>query len=204
MAALSKNRDTGVVAGKIIQLTVATGKTIYAGALVAINTSGFAEPAADAADLKVIGRANRAGAAGDTIPVQVDVFAYDNSVSSAVALKDVGSYCFVEDDQTVSTSGGTNSIVAGLVRGVQGGQVYVDTAANPDSASAGAAAGTTAGETAGAAAVAAAGNVRLVESAPTKANDEGVKGDMFWDSNVLYLCTAEDTWIKCDLASSWD
>ena len=203
MAALSANRDTREVVGALVSLTVEDATTIYAGALVAVNASGKAVPASDASGLKVIGRAEHQ--TGEKLPLLVKrgVFLYANKDNDLLTVADIGSYCYVADDQTVQATVNSNGIVAGLVRGVTADGVYVDTTMNPDGATAGAAA---AASTVGAAvasavaiAIAAGGNVRLVE-APDAADSDGVKGDIAIDAASIYLCIDTKTWVKADLA----
>jgi hypothetical protein len=221
MTALSANRDTREVVGALSSLTVKANTSIYAGALVAIDATGEAVPAADAAGLKVIGRAEHAAVGGYGLLVKRGVFLYDNHSGDPLAVADIGAYCYVSDDQTVQASANGNGVVAGLVRGVTPDGVYVDTTMNPDGSAAGANAGESAGASAGAAAVtaalaaegsiaiaiasaiAAAGNVRLVEP-PASANADGVKGDLAIDATDIYLCTDTDTWVKAPLAfATW-
>ena len=57
-------------------------------------------------------------------------FLYKNSSSTAaIAAADIGGVCYVADDQTVSKTGGTNSIPAGLVYDVESKGVWVLTGA---------------------------------------------------------------------------
>lgn len=115
-----------------VSLGVAATTTIYAGTLVARNSSGFAVPAADSAGLVVVGRAEEtvvnSGSAGDkSIRVKPGIFGYANSATNAVAADDIGKPAFVEDDITVATAAGTNAIVAGKIIGLADGEVIVDT-----------------------------------------------------------------------------
>lgn len=213
MSALTTSRDTREIAGSLLQLTVKDAKTIYAGALVAVDATGYALPAADAANLRVLGRAEHGAAAGEKIMIKRGVFLFDNNSGDAVDAADIGGYCYVADDQTVQATANSNAVVAGLVRGVTADGVYVDTTLNPDGATAGAAAGAAAiaadlaagsstikaaATTIAGNAVAAAGNVRLVD-APATANSDGVKGDIAIDAGAIYLCTATNTWVKATL-----
>lgn len=140
--ALTKPRDTREVVGDLFRGTVAAGETIYAGALAAINATGYIVPASDTNGLRVIGRAEHSAAAGESVLLKRGVFMYGNE--DGIADGNVGSYCFAANDQSVKKSG---DCPAGLVRGVTADGVYVDTTLNPD--------GATAGATAGAAAIAA-------------------------------------------------
>ncbi|MEM8954354.1 MAG: hypothetical protein AAGD22_09410 [Verrucomicrobiota bacterium] len=132
MAAATEDRDTARRSGNIIPIDVAAATTIYNGTLVANDASGNAVPASDAAGLQVQGTAteqadNATGVAGD---IQVEVtrepVLMDNSVTNALDKSHVGTDCYVEDDQTVSSSGGTNSIVAGRVLEVTEDGVWID------------------------------------------------------------------------------
>lgn len=229
--ALTKPRDTREVVGDLFRGTVAAGETIHAGALAAINATGYIVPASDTEGLRVIGRAEHSAAAGESVLLKRGVFMYGNE--DGIADGNVGSYCFAANDQSVKKSG---DCPAGLVRGIsEDGEVYVDTRMNPD----GATAGTTAGAAAiaadlasdsstikaaalvqGAAAIAAdledaestikaanlnaAGNVRLVDAPPATPAADGVKGDIAIGDGAIYLCTATNTWVKATLLfDSW-
>lgn len=135
MSAATTEIDTPSRAGLGINVPVAASTIIYGGTLVAMNSSGYAVPASDAAGLKVIGRAratvdNSDGDAGDlSIEIDRGVFRYDNSETHALAITDIGANAYVEDDCTVGHDGGTNDIVAGLVVDVDADGVWIDTTA---------------------------------------------------------------------------
>ncbi|WP_027185685.1 hypothetical protein, partial [Desulfovibrio inopinatus] len=109
---------------------VAADTVIYMGSMVAVNSSGYAVPAADAAGLTVVGVAfaradNTGGAAGDvSVIARRGVFGLALSAANAPTNADVGSV-YVEDDQTVSTDGGVNSIAAGNLVGVDSDYAWV-------------------------------------------------------------------------------
>lgn len=125
MAALTAGRATAWQDGDIVVLPVKAATTIYEGGLVAVDSSGDALPAADAAGLKVVGRAEEyvvnAGAAGaKTIKVRrgCAIWLANDTVSAVTKAHLHGlAIIYVKDDQTVSSGTGTNSIVAG--RGLQ-------------------------------------------------------------------------------------
>jgi hypothetical protein len=128
--------DTPKKAGILAQFGVATNTRIWAGTMVALNSSGYAVPAADASGYTVVGRAaktvdNRTGqtGAGDngalTIDVERGVFGWASSTITSDA--SVGSICFVADDKTVTSSGGSYNIIAGTVVDYSDGKVWVDT-----------------------------------------------------------------------------
>lgn len=129
----SSTVDTHERAGENISLPIAADTRIWQGALVARDASGRAVPAADAANLRVIGRAeqtvdNTGGDAGAaTITVKRGVFGYANSVPAAVTQAHVGSPCWVEDDETVASDDGDHNVYAGMVVALEGSIVWVDT-----------------------------------------------------------------------------
>ena len=127
------DRNTPWKDGEIIVLPVAGSTTIEAGHMVAVNASGYAVPAADTAGLTVIGMADEAvdnsgGAAGD-LHINVrrkKVFGFENDSASPVETAALGKDVYVKDSITVSSSGGTNSIVAGKCVGLEDDLVFVE------------------------------------------------------------------------------
>jgi len=132
--ALTRERDTSEIANgaKQLALPVKGNTAIYQGALVAIDTNGFAIPAKKAENLTAAGRAEETvvnnGADGDAvICVSRGVFVYDNTqtqtnkITPAHILKP----CYIEDDQTVTTLA-TGSSVAGLVVRIDNSGVAVE------------------------------------------------------------------------------
>lgn len=121
MAALTAGRSTEWQDGDLIVIPVAATTTIYDGSLVAVNSSGDARPAADAAGLKVVGRAeeyvaNTGSAGAKTIKVRRGcAFWWANDGTNAVTKAHCHGLAsvYVKDDQTVASAGGTNSIIAG-------------------------------------------------------------------------------------------
>ena len=130
MAALTKNRSTPERVPALRQFESAG--EIYAGALVALNSSGKAVPASDTAGLRVLGRAETRAKTGEMVTVRSGCFLFKNgSSTAALATADTGGVCYVIDDQTVGKTGGTNSIAAGLVYDVENRGVWVLTGAQP-------------------------------------------------------------------------
>jgi hypothetical protein len=128
MAALSADRNTEkLVADQTESYPVAASTKVYAGALVALNTSGYAIAAASTAGLKVVGVSteqvdNSTGADGDlNIEVQTGVFEFTTSGGS---VDDVGKPVWVTDDNNVTLTPG--NVLAGIVhRYVSATSVYV-------------------------------------------------------------------------------
>ena len=133
MAAATAQINTPERQGKVTAYPVAASTKIFAGTLVALDSSGNAVPASDAAGLRVIGLAqedadNSAGLAGALkVATKNGVFQLNNSTGDAVDANDKGKICYVEDDNTVSETGGTHKVKAGRVLDVGADGVWVDT-----------------------------------------------------------------------------
>ena len=97
------------------------------------NAAGFLTKGATALNGIGLGRAeqtvdNSAGAAGAaTVEYRRGVFPFANSGGGdLIAQGDVGKLCWIVDDQTVAkTDGGGTRSRAGLIDGVEAGQVWV-------------------------------------------------------------------------------
>ena len=68
MSALTEARDTREIAAGGIhytrEFTVASGSTVYAGGITAVNSSGKAVPATSAGAIVVVGRAENTASGG--------------------------------------------------------------------------------------------------------------------------------------------
>lgn len=133
MAALTADRNTPRREGDVLSLSVAAGKTIYAGALVARNSNGHAVPGKTEAGILGIGRAeaqadNSSGEDGAlSVEVRKGVFRFDNSSGAErITSADIGSGCFIVDDRTVAKTGGEGArSAAGTVFDVDAEGVWV-------------------------------------------------------------------------------
>jgi len=133
MSAATASVNTPQRPGEVVEaVPIEANTSVYVGTLGAINAAGNAVPAADAAGLRVMGRCegtvgpgitgldavNNPGAAG---AVQANfrrgTFLFNNSVADPVVAADLGKVVFVEDDNTVNHTGGTNHIKAGVFLG---------------------------------------------------------------------------------------
>jgi len=122
MSALSAARNTREVycnASAIHRVKeVAASTTIYPGSICAVNASGKAVPASDTAGLIVIGRCEEV-LTGGRIIAKSGVYVFDNGASTeALDATDINAKVYVVDDHTVGAVGGTNSIVAGVMRDI--------------------------------------------------------------------------------------
>ncbi|SDX88468.1 hypothetical protein [Nitrosomonas halophila] len=132
--ALSADRNTPMQDGELVNVPVATSVTIHAGALVALNASGFATPGAVATTLTYLGRAeervdNSGGANGaQTVNVRrKKAFKWKNHGADAVVQADLGKNCYIVDDETVAKTSGTSTrSVAGKVIGIEADGVWVE------------------------------------------------------------------------------
>lgn len=129
--ALIKGRNTPYRIGDKISLPVAAGKKVFEGSIVVVNAEGYAEPATKAENLTSAGRAevyvdNTNGANGDvTVLVRRGCFLFNNSSTAAITQAHVLKDCYIEDDETVSSSALETS-KAGKVLAVDSEGVWVE------------------------------------------------------------------------------
>ncbi|MBN57794.1 MAG: hypothetical protein CMI04_08860 [Oceanospirillaceae bacterium] len=132
--ALTQDRNTPSRAGDLISVPMAAGATIYAGAMVVANASGFAAPGTTATGLTYLGRAESAennidGSDGDIV-MQVRrgcAFQFKNDGSDPVTQASLGKACYIVDDETVAaTNGSSTRSAAGTVIAVGADGVWVE------------------------------------------------------------------------------
>lgn len=129
MASLTAPRNTLERFGDNVGFLVKANTTIFQGGLVALE-AGYAVPGHTATGLVAIGRAERVVTEGQTgvstVEVKRGTFRFGNASADAVVQADVGSDCYIVDDQTVSkTSGGGERSRAGKVVAVDIQGVWV-------------------------------------------------------------------------------
>lgn len=127
MSALTADRNTPERDPVLFVMLVAALTRLFAGAMAAVNSSGYIVPASADATLTVVGRVeeevdNRSGGNGDlSVRVKRGLFRFANSSSSdEITMADVGAPAYVVDDQTVAKT--SNS----WARPVAGEIMYVD------------------------------------------------------------------------------
>lgn len=127
------DRNTPWKDGQYLSLPLAAGVLAEGGRLAARNNEGYLVPAADAANYKVVGVFwdtvdNQDGQNGEAFVLvhRNKLFLFENSSTNPVTLAHVGEDVYVEDEQTVSASPGTNSIVAGVCMGIEPDGVWVE------------------------------------------------------------------------------
>lgn len=123
--ALTSDRNTAQALGDDFKYGVKGATTIYAGALVMLNATGFALPGAAATGQIAAGRAQarvvNAGADGDEgVTVRRGNFWWANSAAAdLITIAQIGDDCYIVDDQTVAkTDGSASRSVAGKVLAV--------------------------------------------------------------------------------------
>lgn len=132
MAALTGNKPTPKLDESLDAIPVKAATTIFGGALVANDTTGYAVPGSTALGLVARGVAkqkadNSAGASGD-IKVVADpgIFKMKNHGADLVVQADNGKDCYIVDDQTVAKTDGTGTRSrAGKVVSVDSDGVFV-------------------------------------------------------------------------------
>lgn len=130
---LTAPKDTKARNAEVFSAPVAASKTIYAGALVALDASGNLTPGAVATTLKKAGRAketvdNTDGSAGDVVAeYELGCFHYKNSASTdEITRADIGNDCYIVDDETVAKTSGTNTrSIAGQIVDIDAAGVWV-------------------------------------------------------------------------------
>lgn len=132
--ALTKDRNTSRRDGIQFNDPMAAGAKVYAGSLVCLDASGNAVPGTPSTTIKARGVAqeqvdNTGGAAGaKRIETRRGVFQFANSASTdQITRAEIGTQCYIVDDQTVAKTSATNTrSVAGVVRDVDDGGVWVE------------------------------------------------------------------------------
>lgn len=139
MTAMTRERATrrysnDTVAAYLTDIPVKAATKILAGAVVATEYTGNAVNGSASAALRVVGVAERTvdntdGSSGD-LKVRVRRGAHhmaNNAGAEAVTAADVGSDCYLLDNQTVSRSDGAGARpIAGKVLGFEGSEVIVE------------------------------------------------------------------------------
>jgi 3D (Asp-Asp-Asp) domain-containing protein len=130
--ALTTSRDTPARTGQQVAVVAASNQIVYAGSMVAVNSSGYAVPAADTSGHSVLGRCDKTMDTrlltldnNNYVTVSRGIFRWANADS--IARADIGKIVYVTDDQTVNKTGGGNNIIAGAVVDVDSSGVWVDT-----------------------------------------------------------------------------
>lgn len=134
MTAATKDRDTQEVIGRFRSGPIAANVKCYAGTIACVDASGNVTKGATATTLKAIGVFDQAydntgGAAGAfTAEAKRGIYGpfANSSAGDLIAASDVGSTCYIVDDQTVAkTNGSATRSAAGVVHAVDTAGVWV-------------------------------------------------------------------------------
>lgn len=132
MTALAADRNTPARSGDTRTFPIAGATKVFAGALVALNSSGYLVPFSASTTLKTVGRnertINNTGSAGDlSADVKTGTFRFANSASGDLITRaDIGNDCYGVDDQTVAkTNGSSSRSLAGKIFDVDDQGVWV-------------------------------------------------------------------------------
>jgi len=121
MAALTGDKKQARREGRHYDDPVAGSTTIYKGALVALNATGYLVPMSVATGLIARGVAkeqvdNSGGADGDlNCKSETGIYKFVNDGTNPVSRATIGDNVYAEDDQTVSTNATGTSVAGELV-----------------------------------------------------------------------------------------
>ena len=131
LSADKRTKRRGRPEGFLVKMKCAASKTIYNGALVMLNSSGYVLPAADTASCVIAGVAEEhvessSTAGEDEVLVRRGgVHAFENDGTNAIVQGDVGSLAYVKDDETVQDDSATNDVKVGTIIDFRDGKVWV-------------------------------------------------------------------------------
>lgn len=133
MTAATQNRNTAQRGACKRGHSVAAGENCFAGTIAVMNATGFAEPGSTATGLVALGvfskqYDNSAGADGDMVAeIERGHFQFANSEGAdEITITDIGSDCYIVDDQTVALTDGTSTRSrCGVIDDVDAGGVWV-------------------------------------------------------------------------------
>lgn len=134
MTAATKDRDTQEVAGRFRSFPFAAAAKVFAGTIAALDAAGNLNKGITATTLKCVGvfdqpYDNTGGAAGAISgEAKIGIFGplANSAAGDQITSVDVGSDCFIVDDQTVAKTSGTSTrSVAGKVHMVDTVGVWV-------------------------------------------------------------------------------
>ncbi len=120
MAVLTKDKELNMLnPGEVREFPVIASDIIYKGALVGVDATGFAEPAADTTGLAFLGIAvgkadNSSGSSGD-INVEVFTIGSFRIVGVGIVQGDLGKVLYVVDDSSVDDGAADNFVAVGTL-----------------------------------------------------------------------------------------
>lgn len=132
MTQLTASRDTRELRTGtqkyVRQVVIADDAELFLGGIAAINAAGKAVPAGDTAGIVVVGVVEEINLDTNTATISSGVYLVGNGATTeALGHANLNGVVYALDDQTVGKVGGTNKIVAGVLREVMSdGQLAVE------------------------------------------------------------------------------
>lgn len=134
MAALTKARTVKTIPGLIFAYPVLANAVICQGAIVVITAAGYAKAGVTGTNLTAVGicreGVNNTGGGNGAVVVEVDETIADMTNSAGgdeITIADIGKLCYLVDDQTVAKTSATDTrSLAGYIRKIEGGRVFVE------------------------------------------------------------------------------
>lgn len=134
MTALIKARTIKSIRGYLFAYPVLADAVIYQGAAVVITTAGYAKAGVTGTGLVTVGVARESvvntGGVNGAVMVEVEetiVGMVNSGGGDAITIADLGDLCYLVDDQTVAKTSATNTrSLAGWVRKIEGGVIFVE------------------------------------------------------------------------------
>lgn len=132
MGNITNERDTLSRAFQLLHFMLVATVIVYkgglAGVFIAGANAGKVQAAGDTADMKVIGMFNDSvdnSDDGEGVNIKPGCYHLDNSETNALTSAHLFKPCYIEDDQTVSSDPGVNSVVAGILIDIDADGVWV-------------------------------------------------------------------------------
>jgi hypothetical protein len=132
MSNLVNERDTMSRAFMLLHFLLVAAVIVYkgglAGVFIAGDNKGKVQAAGDTANMKVIGMFNDSvdnSDDGKGVNIKPGCYHLDNSATNAITEDHLFQPCYAEDDHTVSSDSGVNSVQAGIVIGIDADGVWV-------------------------------------------------------------------------------
>ena len=134
MAALTIGRTVKSIAGILSNFPVKADAVIHQGAIVVLDSTGYAKPAVTGLNLIPVGIARETvdatGLASGAVTIETELMIAGHKNSTAgdqIGITEIGKEVFLVDDQTVAKTSATNTrSVAGYARRIEGGLVFVE------------------------------------------------------------------------------
>lgn len=134
MTALTKGRTLKSIPGLLFSYPVLASAIGYQGGVVVITAAGYAKAGVTGTSLVAVGIAregfDNTGGASGAIFAEVDEGIYgmvNSGGGDAITIADIGKRCYLVDDQTVAKTSATDTrSIAGWVRKIEGGLIFVE------------------------------------------------------------------------------